>query len=402
MSSPLNAPLHVLCVLHSLGMGGMENGVVNLLNRADPDRFRFTLALLEKPRAMLDRVERPGVDVVSIRRRWGNDPLVPAQLYALCRRIRPDVVHTRAFSAIEGLPAARLAGVRGVVHSEHGRDVDEAHRMKPRRAFWRGQMYRFADRVVTVSEELRASILSEVRVQPGKVRCIANGVDLRRFDGRRSRERIRRELGIPAEARVVGTVGRHDPVKDYPTLLRAFAAVASNAPDARLVFCGDGPVNGDLRRLAAELRIADRTVFTGFRDDVPDVLSAMDVFALPSVTEGMSNAVLEAMASRLPTVATRVGGNGELVIHGVTGTLVPCTAPERFADALAPLVADPAASVRMGAAARRRAEERFSLDGMVRAYESMYEAVGRRQPALAPASPDVPARVPAPEPVEAA
>lgn len=399
----MSTPLHVLYILHSLGMGGMENGVVNLLNRTDPARFRFTVALLERPRTMLDRVERPGVDVVSIRRRWGNDPTVPAQIFALCRRIRPDVVHTRGFSAIEGLPAARFAGVRGVMHSEHGRDVDEAQRMKPRRAFWRTQMFRFADRVVTVSEELRASILSEVNVRPAKVQCIANGVDLRRFDRRLARERVRRDLGIPVGAPVIGTVGRHDPVKDYPTLLRAFADVSAARPDARLLMCGDGPTHAELRRLADELGIAGRTVFTGYRDDVPDILGAMDAFVLPSVTEGMSNAILEAMASRLPTVATRVGGNGELVIHGVTGTLVPCSAPGPMADALRLLVADPATATRMGEAARRRAETRFSIEGMVRGYESVYETLVHGAPSRTPApvvAPESPA--PAPEPAEVA
>jgi sugar transferase (PEP-CTERM/EpsH1 system associated) len=393
MSRPVNMskPLHIVYVLHSLGRGGMENGVVNILNRADPARFRFTVVLLEKERAMLERVERPGVDVITIRRRWGNDPLFPAGIYNLCRRAEPDLVHTRGFSAIEGLAAARLAGVKAVMHSEHGRDVDEAHRMKPRRAWARTILYKFADRVVTVSEELRASLLAEVRVPAAKVTCLPNGVDLARFDRRFSREHMRYELGIPQDARVIGTVGRHDPVKDYPSLLRAFASVQEQSRRAWLVLCGDGPEGPRLRTMAQDLGIADRTVFTGFRDDVPDVLSAFDVFCLPSVTEGMSNAILEAMASRLPCVATRVGGNGELVTHGVTGLLVPTQNAERLAESLTYLVSDEDVCAQMARASRARAEARFSLDGMVRNYEDLYETLVHgaptRRPVVVPATP---------------
>ena len=147
----MREPWHILYVLHCLGGGGTENGVVNLLNRADPDRFRFTLVLLRAERELLDRIERPGVDVVTVARKWGNDPLHVLRMIRTIRRARPDLVHTRGFSCIESLAAARLAGVRAVVHGEHGRDADEADAMKPRRAALRSFLYRYADQVVTVS-----------------------------------------------------------------------------------------------------------------------------------------------------------------------------------------------------------------------------------------------------------
>jgi sugar transferase (PEP-CTERM/EpsH1 system associated) len=378
---------HILYVLHSLGRGGTENGVVNLLNRMDPQRFRFTIALMEKNRAMLERVERPGVSVVTVRRRWGNDPLYPASLYALFRREKPDLVHTRNFSCIEGLAAARLAGIKAVLHSEHGRDVTEADGLKRRRAFARSILFRCADRVVTVSEELRSTILANVKVVPEKVQCLPNGVDLSRFAPRGARERIRREFGLGADELVIGSVGRHDPVKDYRSLLLAFAAF----PDIsrlRLLLCGDGPQNLELRELARDLGVAERVLFTGFRDDIPDVLTSFDLFVLPSVTEGMSNAILEAMASGLPCVATRVGGNGELVSHGVNGLLVPPASPEKLHDAVRYLVEDRDARLRMGRAGRTRAETRFSLQGMVARYEDLYEGLisgGRRHiPSVTP------------------
>lgn len=404
VSSAGTREYRILYVLHSLGRGGTENGVVNLLNRMDPERFRFTIVLTEKNRAMLERVERPGVRVVHARRRWGNDPLYPASLFALCRSERPDLVHTRNFSCIEGLAAARLAGVKAVLHSEHGRDVDEAANLKRRRAFARSVLFRCADRVVTVSEELRATILANVRIRPDKVQCLPNGVDLSRFGPRGARERVRRELGFAADEIVIGSVGRHDPVKDYTSLLAAFAALR-DAARLRLLLCGDGPSNASLRALARDLGIEDRVVFTGFRDDVPDVLTAIDVFVLPSVTEGMSNAILEAMASGLPCVATRVGGNGELVSHGLNGLLVPPASPEKLHDALSYLVEDRGARLRMGRAGRARAETRFSLEAMVARYEDLYEGLilgGKRHvPSVTPISRREVARPAAAEPVAA-
>lgn len=374
-------PYHILYVLHSLGRGGTENGVVNLLNRMDPARFRFTIALTERNRDMLERVDRPGVEVVTVRRRWGNDPLYPAQLFALCRRIRPSLIHTRNFSCIEGLAAGRMAGVKAVLHSEHGRDVDEANGFKRRRVLLRSLLYRFADRIVTVSEELREALLAQVDVPERKLQCLPNGVDLARFAIRGGRERVRREWGAAPGEVLVGSLGRHDPVKDYRSLLRGFASflaartAAEGSTPVRLVLCGEGPEHAALKQLAAGLGIADRVLFPGFRNDVPDVLAAFDAFVLPSVTEGMSNAILEAMATGLPCIATRVGGNGELVSHGVNGLLVPPASPESLAAALRIVADDTAARTRMGLASRRRAETRFSLESMIARYEDLYEGL---------------------------
>jgi len=182
-------------------------------------------------------------------------------------------------------------------------------------------------------------------------------------------------------------VGRHDPVKDYRSLLRAFAGLSdgnclgeepadarrSGRAPARLLLCGDGPQNADLRRAAREMGIAGRVIFTGARDDVARVLAAVDVFVLPSLTEGMSNAILEAMASSLPVVATQVGGNGELVSHGGSGLLVPPGSEAALRDGIRALVRCPDLRVRMGRVGRLRAEHRFSLDRMVARYEDLYE-----------------------------
>ncbi len=385
-------PYHVLYLLHSLGRGGTENGVVNLINRMDPKRFRFTLALIKRDREMLDRVDRVGIPVVTVGRRWGNDPLFPIKLMTLFRRLKPDLVHTRGFSCIEGVASARLGGVPAVIHSEHGRDADEVHRMKIRRAALRRVLYRMTDLVVTVSEELRNSILAQVKTPADKIACLPNGVDLRRFRSLPRKETARRELGLPSDATVIGSVGRHDPVKDYGSLLRAFARIRSQRKGVRLLLAGDGPQNAALRNAADALGIAGDVHFLGWSDDIQNILAATDVFVLPSLTEGMSNALLEAMAAGLPCVATEVGGNGELIDQGTTGLLVPPSNPERLGAALERLVSNAALRQQMGEAGRARVTAQFSLDAMVARYEDLYlGAIEKRlRTPLTPVLPPVP------------
>ncbi len=390
---------HVVYLLHSLGRGGTENGVVNLLNRMDHDRFRFTIALVQRERSMLERVERAGVDVVTVGKRWGNDPLFPIKLTQLFRKLKPDLVHTRGFACIEGIPAARLAGVPAIVHSEHGRDVDEAHRMKPRRAALRRILYPMADVVMTVSDELRNSILAQVKTNPGKLVCLPNGVDLERFRAMPTAAASRRLLGLPETGLMIGSVGRHDPVKDYGSLLRAFARLRTDHAGLGLVLCGDGPQHAALRDAATALGVADDVHFLGFRDDIANVLSAIDLFVLPSLTEGMSNALLEAMASGLPCVATEVGGNGEILEHGRTGFLVPPSDPERLRAALRRLVDSEKLARRMGDAGRLRVATRFSLDAMIARYEDLYLGTlarsSRQRPDVVPVLPQEPPAEPA-------
>lgn len=366
------APHHIVYLLHSLGRGGTENGVVNLLNRMDHDRFHFTVALIKREREMLSRVERDGVDVVSVGRRWGNDPLFPLKLMQLFRRRKPDLVHTRGFSCIEGVPAARIAGVKAVLHSEHGREVDEVIRMKGRRAALRSVLYPMADAVVTVSDELGDWLASQVRVARSKMVCVPNGVEIDRFVGMPSKLAARQRLGLPHDARIIGSVGRHDPVKDYASLLRAFARLYDKHADLHLYLVGDGPQNETLRAAATELQVEQRVHFGGWTDDLPVALSAIDVFVLPSVSEGMSNALLEAMAAGLPCVATDVGGNPEVLEHGKTGLLVPSRDPDQMAAALERLAEDDALALRFGTAGRLRASTRFSLPAMVARYEDLY------------------------------
>ena len=362
----------VVHVVNSLAVGGLENGVVNLVN-ATATRFRHVIVCMTADGPLHARL-RPEVEVIVLGKRPGQDPWALLRLVRLLRRLRPLIVHSRNWPAIDAIPAARVARVPLVVHGEHGREVADPEGRNPRRKRIRRALAPLVHHFVTVSADLRRWLIEDVRVPAAKVSAIHNGVDLSRF-GRAGRLESRLRLDLPAEVPIVGTVGRLDPVKDQAGLIRAFAKVRSAHPEALLVVVGDGPCRAELEDVAAASGQGDHVRLLGNRDDVPTVMSALDVFVLPSIAEGISNTILEAMASGLPVVATRVGGNPELVEDGIGGALVPRQDPSALAAAIAGYVADPELRRRHGLASRQRATGHFGLERMAEAYANLYTSL---------------------------
>jgi glycosyltransferase involved in cell wall biosynthesis len=223
---------------------------------------------------------------------------------------------------------------------------------------------------------LRRWLVEDVRIRASKVVTIHNGVDVTRFAGS-TRDAARAALGIAATELVVGTVGRLNPVKDQATLVHAFERLGLRYPHAVLVIAGDGPLRGDLEHLVDTLQLRDRVRLLGERRDIPAVLAALDVFVLPSIAEGISNTILEAMASGLPVIATHVGGNPELLEAGTTGMLVPAGQPATLADALAAYIDDGHLREVHGKNGRQRAVERFGLARMSDNYAALYTGLLR-------------------------
>jgi sugar transferase (PEP-CTERM/EpsH1 system associated) len=356
-------------VVHSLHTGGLENGVVNLVNAADRD-LRHVIVCMTEAGALRARL-KPAVEVVALGKRPGQDVGAFLRLVGHLRRLRPAVVHTRNWPAVDALPAARLAGVRLLVHGEHGREASDPDGRDRRRNRIRRLLAPMVAQFVTVSRDLERWLVEDVGLPARKVTTIVNGVDLARF-GHGDRRAARTQLGLPADATIVGTVGRLDPVKDHAGLLRAFAELTALHPDALLLIAGDGPCRDELAGLAFSLGLGERVRLLGNCRDVPGVLAALDLFVLPSIAEGMSNTVLEAMASGLPVVATRVGGNPELVEEHVTGRLIRSRDPRALAEAMAVYLDDPHVRAVHGKAARERAMERFSLERMCEGYVDLY------------------------------
>jgi sugar transferase (PEP-CTERM/EpsH1 system associated) len=353
-------------LVYTLRPGGMELGVVKVVNGLDPARVQCSVCST-RPAGDLKRSLAPHVRFFELHGRNGNDLKLVWDLYRLFRRERPHVVHTHAWGTLlEGLVAARLARVPVVIHGEHG-----TLQLRPYQRWLQRLGWSAADDVLSVSSRLADKIASETGFSRAAIRVLPNGVDLSRFD-RIDRAATRAALGLSADARVAVTVGRLVPVKDQRTLLEALALLHRDQVPATLLVAGDGPLRESLEAQAVTLGIAPQVRFLGHRPDVEQILGAADVFVLSSASEGMSNTILEAMACRLPVVATHVGGADEMVIDGETGYLVPPGAPRPLADALAPLLTDAGRARTMGVAGRLRAEQEFSLSGMLRRYESLY------------------------------
>lgn len=371
------APL-IAHIIHRLDYGGLENGLVNLINRVPPERYRHAiLCLTDHNPEFRRRIQRPGVEVVSLHKRPGHDLGLYRRCWAQLRRLQPAIVHTRGLATLEMQLPAWLAGVRARVHGEHGWDAQAGS--EPRR---RRQLRRICNPLVrhyiALSDELAAYLEQTVGVSPTRITRIINGVDSERFHPGVDRSPLPPGFAPPG-TKVIGAVGRLEKVKDHPNLVQAFIHLAETLPDARqrlrLVLIGEGSTRPVLENLLNAAGLRELAWLPGARDDVPELLRAMDLFALPSQAEGISNTILEAMACGLPVVATAVGGNAELVVEGETGRLVPANDPQALAAALRELLDNPQRINAYGAAGRRRVEERFSLDAMTAAYLQVYDAV---------------------------
>ena len=370
----MNGRIHIQHVLLSLQPGGLENGVVNVVNRLDPARFRSSVTCLKEAGAFAARLRGPEIAVHAMGLKPGNDLRLPLRLARLFRRTRTDVVHTRNAEAFfYGVLAAKLAGVRRVVHSEHGRVLpDTRRRMAAQRL-----LLRFTDAAFAVSEQLRRDLVSHLGVCEGRFEVIYNGVDVARV-ARADRASARRALGAAADELVVGSVGRLVPVKNYGLLVRAFARVAgATARPMRLVLIGDGPERASLAAAAEAHGVAARTALLGHREDVAELLVGLDAFVLPSVSEGMSNTLLEAMAAGVPVVASDVGGNREIVADGRSGLLFASGDEAQLAAHLRGLLEDPGRRAQLGSAGHDRVVREFSMNAMIRNYEALYERVAR-------------------------
>ncbi|MBI2469458.1 MAG: glycosyltransferase [Candidatus Rokubacteria bacterium] len=365
------------------GTGGTERQFVNLGLALDPGRFDLRFGCLRRWGELLEEVERPRLPVVEYRIRSLRRPHTIWEQLRLARdlrRERIDIVHTYNFYAnVFAIPAARLARVPVVVASIR----DMGAYLTPVKKHVQRFVCRWADCVLVNGEAVRQWLVAE-RFEPAKIAVIRNGIDLSRFRGKANGGAVRDALRVPRDVPLVAVVARLHPLKGIEYFLEAAAIVARRFPDARFLLVGDAftirndaivsdvAYRRELERRASRLGLDGRVVFTGSRLDVPELLSEVAVSVLPSLSEGLPNAVLESMAAGVPVVATRVGGTPEAVEDGVTGLLVPPRDAEALTRAISSLLENPDLAARVGATGRERVTAHFSLERMVRETESLY------------------------------
>jgi sugar transferase (PEP-CTERM/EpsH1 system associated) len=368
-------------VVYRFDTGGLENGVVNLINKLPADRYDHAVIALTEVTDFRHRITRERVSFHSLQKPAGHGLAIYRQLLALFRSLAPSIVHTRNLAAMEAQLPAALARIPVRIHGEHGWDVQDVAGGRRSHHLQRRLFNPLVHRYVALSGEIRRYLEDRIAVPADRVAQICNGVDTARFT---PRDRRVARTGPIAERFaddglfVIGTVGRLAPVKHQALLVEAFVGACRRAPEAaksmRLVIVGDGPNRAGIERQVAASGMAGHIWTAGARDDVPALLAGLDLFVLPSLTEGISNTILEAMASGVPVVATRVGGNAELVAEGF-GTLVASGDADAMADAILAYATDRERAKSEGADARARAVTQFSIDTMIARYAELYDAL---------------------------
>lgn len=368
-----NAAQHKPCVIAHIvfrfDYGGLENGLVNVINNMSDSRFRHVVIALTESTEFRKRLKE-GIDVHSLGKRPGKDFLAYWRLFRLLRRIRPHMVHTRNIGTLDCVIVATLAGVPIRIHGEHGWDVADPDGTRRKYRWLRQVLFRLVDRVVAVSRDLEQWLVDVVGVRPGKVSQIYNGVDTERFSPAPRNGSGNRTL-------VVGSVTRFATIKDPMNLVEAFVRLKREEFRLDLLMIGDGPLAEDARALLEDAAIDSRASLPGFRDDIPSLLREMDVFVLGSSREGISNTILEAMATGLPVIATDTGGNKELVRDQVNGILVPPGDRAALAGAIRQYLQDPSRVVEHGQASRSLAVSHYSIQAMITLYDRLYGDLAR-------------------------
>ena len=369
----------VVHIIYALGTGGLENGLVNVINRTPAQRYRHAIVCLTDSSEFAGRISVPDVRIVTLHKKSGHDAGMYWRLWKALRELSPAIVHSRNLAALEAQALTILMPGVKRVHGEHGRDMSDLHGTNWKYRLLRKVMSLLIHRYIAVSRDLAAWLSTVVGIPAVRIRQIYNGVDQLRF-----RPSLECAQGVfPAEflpsgpAVVLGSVGRLAEVKDHASLVHALYLLVSSRPELgdklRLVLVGDGPLLADLERQIAEYGIGELVWLAGDREDVSPLLQAMDIFVLPSLAEGVSNTILEAMATGLPVVATDTGGNPELVEHGVNGYLLPVQDPQALSDTLLALIDAPDERVRMGENGLEKVRKTFDWDHTVAAYLAVYD-----------------------------
>ena len=371
-------------IMHRFDTGGLENGVVNLINHMPADAYRHAVIALTEITDFKKRINRPDVQFFALNKKPGHVLWIYPRLYRLFRQLQPAIVHTRNLAALEAAVPAWAARVPARIHGEHGRDVGDFDGTN-KKCQWIRRIYSpFVKHYIALSQDLAHYLIQPVGIGAKRVTQIYNGVDAARFHPATQRQDIPGSPFNQAGLWLVGTAGRMQTVKDQTNLAHAFVAAIQTEPSLRerlrLVMVGEGPLRNESLAILEAAGLAEFTWLPGERNDIPDIMRGLDCFVLPSLGEGISNTILEAMASGLPIIATAVGGNPELVLERHTGHLVPAADPAALARAIVELAKAPEKAHAMGNAGRKRIESQFSMTAMVNSYLQVYDRLLDRLP----------------------
>lgn len=359
-------------VLHSLCVGGAETLAARLARRSS-SRYRIVFACLDSLGPLGEELEREGFPTYVLNRQPGFDWRCAARFSKLLRDERVDIVHAHQYTPFfYAMMGRRLARRPAVLFTEHGRHFPDHRRAK--RVIANRLLLKRRDRVVGVGEAVRQALVANEGIKPDRVGVVFNGIDLVRFRNVEfDATEVRQELGLANGEMLLLQVARLDYLKDHTTALRALKRVTESLPDVRLILVGDGPERANIEQLIIRLGLSEHVRLLGTRRDIPRLLAATDVFLLTSISEGIPLTLIEAMASRVPVIATNVGGVSEVVKNEVTGLLAQAKGDAAIADHIVRLAKAPELRARMGSAGMQRAFTTFAEEQMHDSYDRLYQ-----------------------------
>jgi glycosyltransferase involved in cell wall biosynthesis len=366
-------PTRVLHVTFNMGFGGTEQVIRQLVTNLDRQRFQCEIACIDGEVGAIGKAMESdnGITIHSRKRGPGLDWKTILWLRRLIKSGRFDFVHCHQYSPYTYGWFAHWGTGAKVVFTEHGRFHPDQHRKKAR--LINPVIALTSHRLVAISAATREALIEYEYMPASKIKVIYNGITPLTVEEYRKQELLT-ELGIKPGEVVIGTVARLDSVKNQPMMLQTTRALIDQGYKVRLLLVGDGPKRKNLEAITQQLNLNNAVIFTGFQSKPADYLSLMDIFLLPSFTEGTSMTLLEAMSLGIPTVATRVGGTPEIVEDKETGFLIESDNQEAFTRAIKNLLDQPAERIKMGNAAKVRFGQKFSVEQMVDQYQRYYSA----------------------------
>lgn len=369
---------HIVHLLYRFAAGGLENVVVQLVNGLDHSKFRHTVVALTTVDAdFASRILRKDVQFIALNKAPGQPFKMYPAIYRLLRKLQPDVFHSCNLAALEFAPVAAAAGVPLRIHAEHGWDVADPDGSNRKYQLLRKVYQRFVHRFVVVSKQLQDYLLLRIGVPAARVQLIPNGVDTRIFRPRVEQDKV--PEGFPFNRTkhfVIGTVGRLERIKNQALLASAFVALVQAKPagaeSLRLAIVGAGPLAEEVRQILRDADLEERLWLPGVRSDVADVLRSLDCFVLPSLSEGTSCTLQEAMACGVTLLATDVGGNRQVLADGTLGTLVPSQNVRSMKDALEQIWLNSNSLYLSPSDGPAYVQRNFALDSILSRYQALF------------------------------
>lgn len=363
--------IKVMYLNHCMAMGGIETMIVGFVNSLPREKFSPSIAVFEGGGILEEMIKQKLTPVHHLNKKDGIDFKMVFRLRKLIKTEKVNVIHSNNFASwLYGVMATLFINGVKVVHTEHS--TVRGH--KKRRYVLEKVLAKFTHQVVAVSEKVKSNLVDLCSIPPDKVEVIQNGINVDKFRREESaRQQIRNEIGVSCNTVVFGTVGRLVPVKDHKTLIEAYSILVQKVPDSCLLIVGGGPLHQQNEKLVSDLGLSENVMLMGERYDIPAVLSAMDVYVVSSLNEGMSISVLEAMSTSLPIIATNVGGNPEIVHDGKNGLLVASGKPQQLANKMIQYASDIELLAAHGLNSRQFVEETYSDLAMISRYQELYD-----------------------------